>query len=156
MFRDAVNQLSEYDDTLIPKLHARLPQLKEDPYSILTKAENELMLEILKAHADGKKDLSEKYKALRELAMLDSESLALQALRQLGMQSALVSGAYLDVRKKSKIEAAHFSACAGAIVNQLRDNGIPTDISGNIWPHKDLIREAGFEIKQTGQASNSD
>ncbi len=150
-FRDAVSQLSEYGETLIPKLHAKLPQLKEDPYSILTEEEKKWQLEILKTHEAGRASLTERYKEARELEMVESSSVALSALQQLGMRSALVSGAYLEVQKNSRTGEDRFSACAGAIVNQLRDNGIPTDISANIWPPKNLIREAGFEIKQTSK-----
>jgi hypothetical protein len=151
-FRNAVDQLAAYEDTLIPKLLAKLPQLKEDPYTLLIEDEQIVQLDVLRMHAEGKSDLTEEYKEARDLPTIDSESLALYSLRHLGMESALVSGAYLESSQNPMSKENHFSACAGAVVNQLRNNGIPTDISANIWPPKDQLREAGHEMKQTGQA----
>ena len=92
-----------------------------------------------------------KYKEARAKSRLTTLGFILALYRHLDVKSALVSGAYLEVKEDYETKKPELQACAGSVASELRRAGIPTDISANIWPPKELIKAAGFEVKETGR-----
>jgi hypothetical protein len=65
-----------------------------------------------------------------------------------GLTSAVVSGGYMFTYGNPP----RLGGCAGSLVSKLRDYGIKTDISKNVWPPRDKITEAGLPTKETGSS----
>lgn len=109
----------------------------------------EARLAIVTKHQEETKPLRKKFSTMSSTYRLQSNEFMLALYKKLGLRSALVSGAYMEVDKDS-YGKPELRACAGGVVDNLRSAHIPTDISSNIWPPKELIKAAGIPFKETG------
>jgi hypothetical protein len=66
--------------------------------------------------------------------------------KNLGLTSAVVSGGYMFTFERPP----KLGGCAGSLVSKLRDYGIQTDISKNVWPPRNKVINAGIPTKETG------
>jgi hypothetical protein len=136
-------------------VHKAIPGLAEDPYYRMSDSEREQYLELRKQQRREFEAVIQEFRDVRESTSFDGSDFMVSLFKRLGVKSALVSGAYLEVGENYKTKELEFKACAGAVVKYLREAEFSTDISNNIWPPKELIKEAGFEVKQTSQASEA-
>lgn len=153
-FEKIVNEYLELSDKQTQELHTVFPQLEKGTLDSLTESENKLRLAMLLKQSREMNSAIDRYKQTRDIPRLEADQFILSLYRQIGLKSALVSGAYLEVKKDYKTQKPVLAACAGSVVDELRSAGIPTDISNNIWPPKELVEAAGFEVKQTKRSPN--
>lgn len=149
-FRKAVNDYVNLSEQQRKYVHEQIPGLAKDPYYMMSEEEKSLYLDIIEKQRAEMKPVMDRYRQARQGEYLQGGKFVNSVYRALGLESALVSGAYLEVGENCKTKEPELKACAGGVVKLLREEGYPVDISKNIWPPKELIREAGFEVKQTG------
>lgn len=131
------------------EIHTQFPQLAGDMFASLSEQERMSYVRLTARQWESIQPLMNASSEAHEKSDALSDEFMIALYRKIGLASALVSGAYLEVGKNSETKELELQACAGSLVKKLRDSGIPTDISNNIWPPKDLIKAAGFEVKQT-------
>lgn len=155
-FRESVNAYITLSKQHRTAIHQAIPGLADDPFYRVTDEERRLCLDILEQQNEEMKPVMQAYREAKEGGYLEGTDFMVSLYKSLGLKSALVSGAYLQASKNYKTKEPELKACAGKVVSYLRGAEFPTDISNNIWPPKELVREAGFEVKQTGKAPVSD
>lgn len=72
-------------------------------------------------------------------------------LREMGVKSAIVSGAYMTSSGMMFTKNQELGACAGGVAQFMRDMGIKVDISKNVFPSKEKLRKNGAILKQTNR-----
>lgn len=124
------------------------PEISKDPYLLATADEKikESYTTKTLLNIDEKNELIRLFKQKNDVSDLDDVNLTLDLYSQIGLKSALISGAYFSSHKEYGLRG-----CAGRVAKILRDNQIPTDISSNIWPPKDLLRKSGVVLKETNK-----
>lgn len=103
--------------------------------------------------AQESKDLREEYLRKNSEVREEIAKFIRGLYETIGVESALVAGTYMTVDDCDD-GTKRLGACAGNVVTVLREMGIPTDISTNIWPPKEEIKQAEIEVKQTGKQGN--
>lgn len=95
----------------------------------------------------------DEHKAIRD-ALREREQTAFHALcSSLGIQSVLVSGVnFWEVKRD---EEHTLEGCAGSIATAMEKEGIKVDISKFVWLPREVLKEKGFQTKQTGAAGVS-
>lgn len=146
-YQEGLESYIEVSKSLRESRVKAFPEFEDDSYALSSRERRNEYLSRLKADRDEAKTY--KTYSFNERAEIEAKVM-IGIYQSLGLQSSLVSGAYLTVGKDHETKKAILDACAGHVVTMLREANIPTDISNNIWPPKELIREAGFELKQTG------
>ncbi len=155
-FKESTDALISMYEAHRNATHNAIPGLKSDPSYLMSEEERELHSILLEQQLKEIEPVMQEYREVSENSRFTGNDFMVSLYESLGVKSTLISGAYLEVGENYKTKELELKACAGSVVNYLRDANLPTDISNNIWPPKELIKEAGFEVKQTGQVSDYD
>lgn len=150
-FKNSIDQCISLRKAHRIAIDEAIPGLANDPMYLMSEEERSLYLSMREEQSEEMEPVLEEYDEARERSRLEGNDFMVSLYESLGVKSTLVSGAYLEVGENYKTKKPELKACAGSVVSYLRDADLPTDISNNIWPPKELIREAGFEVKQTGK-----
>ncbi len=153
-YREAVREYVDCMEKQQEEINERFPGYSDSSTSQpLTDRENDEYFLFSKKHEAEIQPIREKYLKTRNVNKDIEKNFTKILYNKLGLQSAIVSGAYLTGGENLKTKEPELTACAGSVAQMLRDNNIPTDISQNIWPSKDRLKKLGFEIKQTGRGN---
>jgi hypothetical protein len=72
-------------------------------------------------------------------------------LTELGVSTAIVSGAYMTSSSIGFTKEQELGACAGGVAQFMRNMNIKVDISKNVFPSKEKLRKSGAILKQTNR-----